>query len=55
MLPYILTWSQEKWKKPTITNNFYFEIDFGKISLFLCRGKNHKDLCAVTHDEGVPL
>lgn len=40
----IEVFKNEKWKLPSITNNFYLEIDFGKISIYICRGKNFKDI-----------
>lgn len=42
----ILFWPHEKIRFPKVVNNFYLEIDFGRFSLFLGKGKNYKDLQA---------
>lgn len=37
-------WRGIKWKKPEFINNFFIEVDFGKISIFLGKGKNFSEI-----------
>jgi len=37
-------WQGIKWKKPEFINNFFIEVDFGKFSIFLGKGKNFSEI-----------
>jgi len=41
-------WKNERWHRPRWFNNLYRELDFGKFSIFLGRGK-HRTAGVITY------